>query len=143
MGQTVFKGLLQEALRNERPTNCWSLCGVSRWDFGRSRLHQNHLVTSPLLGQMLGVSKIYEMFLGSKTLALQGSFARQECCIYCHARAWVYMDEDPELANLLYTCFGRDARHRTTCPAKKWKTASGTRQGWLLPKSGFLKTLHH
>ena len=44
----------------------------------------------------------------------QGFFSRQYCCYYCRALAWVYADENPNLADYLYTNFGDAAPHRRT-----------------------------
>ena len=52
-----------------------------------------------------------------KTFSFQnnrGFFSRQSCCYYCRAVQWVYVDENEELSNHLYTSFGPDAHHRQT-----------------------------
>eukprot|EP00434_Breviolum_minutum_P044970 symbB.v1.2.040227.t1/scaffold7085.1/size15199/2 len=41
-------------------------------------------------------------------------FSRQYCCYYCRAVQWVYIDENDQLSNYLYTSFGPDAHHRQT-----------------------------
>ena len=43
-----------------------------------------------------------------------GFFSRQSCCYYCRALAWVYIDQNPELNELLFTNFGERAAHRQT-----------------------------
>ena len=132
MGKAVFQGVLRWEMGNGRSANCWWLCGSATWNPGGPGFHkdfdESHAFHSwscflfctnlnkwPYL--FLSCPRKWSkknQFFHVARLSLKGFFSRQQCCYYCRAVQWVYLDENPEMNQYLYTNFGRNAAHRNT-----------------------------
>ena len=133
MGKSVLDVIWEASVETWGSKDCWSL----RWMPGGysrgSGLYQNHDDPSTFRGMEIAsfvgiLTQNYKScfyilpfkFCGviSGFSDIRGWYARQMCCYYCRALAWIYEGDGPETANFLYTNFGTQAAHRNTFPCK-------------------------